>query len=40
MDRQKDQQTDRQTDERTDIMNSSRKEKKRKYTDLTLPNLT
>ncbi len=35
MDRQKDKQTDRQTDERTDIINSSRKEKKKKYTDLT-----
>ncbi len=34
MDRQKDKQTDRQTDERTDIINSSRKEKKKKYTDL------
>ena len=35
MDRQKDKQTDRQTDERTDIINSSRKEKKKRYTDLT-----
>jgi hypothetical protein len=37
MDRQKDKQTqmDRQTDERTDIINSARKEKKKKYTDLT-----
>ncbi len=35
MDRQKDKQTDRQTDERTDIINSFRKEKKKKYTDLT-----
>ena len=35
MNRQKDKQTDRQTDERTDIINSSRKEKKKKYTDLT-----
>ena len=35
MDRQKDKQTDRQIDERTDIINSSRKEKKKKYTDLT-----
>ena len=35
MDRQKDKQTDIQTEERTDIINSSRKEKKKKYTDLT-----
>ncbi len=35
MNRQKDKQTDRQTDERTDIIISSRKEKKKKYTDLT-----
>ena len=35
MDRQKDKQTDRQTDEPTDIINSSRKEKKKKYTNLT-----
>jgi hypothetical protein len=35
MDGQKDKQTGRQTDERTDIINSSRKEKKKKYTDLT-----
>ena len=39
MDRQIDEQmngqTNRQTDERTDIINSSRKEKKKKYTDLT-----
>ena len=36
MDRQKDKQTDRQTDERTDIINSSRKEKKKKYTETNL----
>ncbi len=35
MDIQKDKQTERQTDERADIINSSRKEKKKKYTDLT-----
>ena len=35
MNRQKDKQTDRQTDEHTDIIDSSRKEKKKKYTDLT-----
>ena len=35
MDRQKDKHTDRQTDEQTDIINFSRKEKKKKYTDLT-----
>ena len=35
MDRQKDKQTERQTDEQTDIINFSRKEKKKKYTDLT-----
>ncbi len=35
MNRQKDKQTDRQTDERRDIINSPRKEKKKKYTDLT-----
>jgi hypothetical protein len=40
MDGQKDKQTDRQTDERTDIINSSRKEKKKKYTDLIKTNLT
>ncbi len=31
----KNKQRDRQTDERTDIINSSRKQKKKKYTDLT-----
>ncbi len=35
MDRQKDKQTDIQIDERTDNNNTSRKEKKKKYTDLT-----
>ncbi len=35
MDRHIDKQKDRQTDERTDIINYSRKEKKKKYTDLT-----
>ncbi len=35
MDRQIDKQTDRQTDERTVIIGHSRKEKKKKYTDLT-----
>ncbi len=35
MNRQKEKQTDRQTDEHMDIIDSSKKEKKKKYTDLT-----